>query len=74
MVRDRKPNSKKPLWLLLDGPMDQKWTETVEMVIASGHMNLHSGEEMDVSGNMQLLFETSSIAKVVLYVNMYTQT
>ena len=54
-----------PLWLILDGPMDYKWTETIETIIGvRRRMYLHSGEELHVPRNMQMIFETSSIEKV----------
>ena len=55
-----------PLWLILDGPMDYKWTETIETIIGvRRRMYLHSGEELHVPRNMQMIFETSSIEKVI---------
>ena len=63
--RERDTDSLKPLWLILDGPMDYKWTETIETIIGvKRKMNLHSGEELHVPRNMQMIFETSSIEKV----------
>ena len=65
VIRERDTSSMKPLWLLLDGPMDYKWTETIETIIGVRRkMNLHSGEELHVPRNMQMIFETASINKV----------
>ena len=65
IYRERDTDSLKPLWMLLDGPMDHKWTETIETIIGvRRRMNLHSGEELYVPRNIQLIFETSSIEKV----------
>ena len=53
--------------------MDYKWTETIETIIGvKRKMNLHSGEELHVPRNMQMIFETSSIEKVfyILLVTM----
>ena len=64
IYREQNSDSRRPAWVLLDAPMDHKWTETIETIIGIGRMNLHSGEGLYVSRNMQLIFETSSIEKV----------
>ena len=65
LSRERDTDSLKPLWLILDGPMDYKWTETIETILGfKRRMNLHSGEELHVPRNVQMIFETSSIEKV----------
>ena len=47
--------------------MDFKWTESIETILGvKRRMNLHSGEELHVPRNLQMIFETSSIEKVKL--------
>ena len=62
------------MWFLLDGPMDHKWTETIETIIGFGRMNLHSGEQLYIPRNVQLIFETSSIEKVRQWVLLFLKT
>ena len=55
--------SQNPLWLIFDGPLDQTWTESIESMTQS-HLNLPSGELLDLPTNVHMIFETRSMDKV----------
>ena len=62
-MRERQAGSK-PLWLIFNGPLDPSWTESIESITSSNHLNLPSGELLNLSTNVRLIFETCTMSQV----------
>ena len=51
-------------WLICDGSVDYKWAENLESLMTSGVLTVHSGEELTISSQTKLIFETSHLRDV----------
>ena len=60
-------NSQK--WLICDGSVDYKWAENLESFMTSGVLTIHSGEELTISPQTKLIFETTHLQDVSLQTN-----
>lgn len=60
----REEDSEKQQWLICDGSVDYKWAENIESFMTSGVLTVYSGEELTVSPNTKIIFETNHLKDV----------
>lgn len=62
----RESKAKKQKWLICDGSVDYKWAENLESYMTSGVLTVYSGEELLVSPDTRIIFETNHLQDVSL--------